>query len=468
MHTMKVKTLRAAVLSCLVFFLSMGAAGAGGFSDVQKRTTPVVRVVRAASPSIVNISTQQVVERRVSPFRGFGNSLFDSFFNDFAPGFVQRFQLKTLGSGMVIDKTGRVITNQHVIRNATKITLITKNGRRLKATLAGTDAASDIAVLKSEEARSLSPIPLGTSSDLMIGETVIAIGNPFGLSNTVTVGVISSLHRSIHSKGSLYRGLIQTDASINPGNSGGPLLNITGKVIGINTAIYSNAQGIGFAIPIDTVKKIAGALTSYGRVFPAWFGIDCQRLSKTVARHFGFKGETGILITAIEPQSPARLSGMKTGDIITAINKEPASSPLVFQQIINQYLPGDHIPISIFRGGATLSLPLTLKRLKPGRGLYLAKRLFGFEVRNPKKEEKKKLTRAGLTGIFIANIQRDTPAAVKGLKQGDLLLRLNKTPLRDVKTFRQTLIKTLRRGQYRFTLLRGNYTYKIIFNLYNS
>jgi len=467
MHAMKVKTLSAAVLSGLIF-LFPGSVKAKGFSDIQKRTTPVVRVVRAASPSIVNISTERVVERRVSPFGGFGNSLFDSFFNDFAPGFVRRFQLKTLGSGMVIDRAGRVITNQHVIRNATEITLITKDGRRLKATLAGADAASDIAVLKPEKARPLSPISLGTSSDLMIGETVIAIGNPFGLSNTVTVGVISSLHRSIHRKGALYRGLIQTDASINPGNSGGPLLNILGKVIGINTAIYSNAQGIGFAIPIDTVKKIAGALTSHGQVFPAWFGIDCQKLSKTVAGHFGFKGTTGILITAIEPQSPASLSGMKTGDIIRAVNREPVSSPLVFQQIINQYLPGDRVSVSVFRGGSTLSLPLVFKRLKTGRGLYLSKRLFGFEVRNPKKGEKKQLVRAGLSGIFIANIQQDTPAAVKGLKRGDLLLRLNRTPLRDVKTFRQTLIKTLRRGQFQFTLLRGNYTYKIIFNLYNN
>jgi len=462
------KYLPAAALACLALLLSFGSAGARGLTEIQKRITPVVRVVKAVSPSIVNVSTQQVVERRVSPFGGFGNSVFDSFFQDFAPGFVQRFRLQTLGSGMVIDRKGRVITNQHVIQNATKITLITKDGQRLKATLVGADAASDIAVLQVEKTPSLSPIPLGTSSDLMIGETVIAIGNPFGLSNTVTVGVISSLHRSIHRKGALYRGLIQTDASINPGNSGGPLLNILGKVIGINTAIYSNAQGIGFAIPIDMAKKIAGALTAHGRVFPAWFGVDCQKLSKTIARHFKFSGKKGILVTAVELQSPASLNGVKAGDIITAINKEATSSPLVFQQIINQYLPGDRVTVSVFRHGTILSLPLTLKRLKTGRGLYLSKRLFGFEVRNPKITEKRQLMRAKLSGIFITGVLQDTPAAVKGLKRGDLLLQLNKTPLRDVKTFRQILAKTLRRGQFRFTLLRGNYTYKIIFNLYNG
>ncbi len=454
----------------LPFFMASGAISSSPFSDIEKRKTPVVRVVERVAPSIVNISTQQIVQRRVSPFGGIGNPFFNSFFKDFlAPEFIQRFKLKTLGSGIIFDDGRKVLTNQHVINGAKEIAIITSRGKRLSAVSVGSDDVTDIAVLRLKGKTGLPPIPMGTSSDLMIGETVIAIGNPFGLSNTVTVGVISSLHRSLNSEGKIFKDLIQTDASINPGNSGGPLLNILGKVIGINTAIYSKAQGIGFAIPIDKVKKISRTIITYGHVPPAWFGIDCQVLTPSIARHFNFKGDKGILITAIELGSPAAVSHLRVGDIITAINQTTTSSPLMFQQVLNQYLPGDMISLSIIRNGKEETLSLKLKRLTARHGTFLIRRIFGFGLRELNRKEKAFLSRSGISiGIAISEVIPRSLASANGLQKGDILLQLNGSDLKNVQTFHKGLIKHLREGRFELVLLRGTYTYKLIFNLYKQ
>jgi len=460
-------------LTNLVVFLLLSTgwkvASGNSFPGIERRKTPVVRVVQKVSPSVVNISTQQIIQRRISPFGEIGGSFFDSFFKDFpTPGFIQRFKLKTLGSGIVFGDGTEVLTNHHVINQAQEISVITNKGKRIPATLVGSDEVTDIAVLRIKGKASLPSIPLGTSSDLMIGETAIAIGNPFGLSNTVTVGVISSLHRSLNSEGSIYKDLIQTDASINPGNSGGPLLNILGKVIGINTAIYSHAQGIGFAIPIDRVKKISSAIMKYGSVPPVWFGIDCQALTPSIARHFRFKGDKGILVTAVEIGSPAYKSHLKVGDIISAINQSSVFSPLVFQQILNQYMPGDHITLSVARNGVIQKVSVVLKRLTLGHGAFIVRRIFGFGLRNLNNKEKKLLSKSELSGIAISEIIPRSIASSNGLRNGDILLQLNDTPLKDVKTFRKVLYENLRKGSFELVLLRGSYTYKLVFNIYNS
>ncbi len=469
---MREKALKSGVVISLFFLLFMAVSSAYGstFSEIEKRKTPVVRVVERVAPSVVNISTQQVVQREVSPFGGFGGGLFDSFFKDFlAPGFIQRFNLKTLGSGIVFGDGRKVLTNEHVVEGAQKISVITNKGKRLSATLMGADKLTDIAVLRLKGNATLPPIPLGTSSDLMIGETAIAIGNPFGLSNTVTVGVVSSLHRSLNGEGRLYQNLIQTDASINPGNSGGPLLNIVGKVIGINTAIYSKAQGIGFAIPIDEVKKVSRVLIAYGMVPPVWFGIDCQRLTAAIARHFNYKGAGGILVTAIEPGSPASRGHLETGDIITALDQTPVLSPLAFQRILNRYLPGDVVSVSLIRNGKERNEHLKLERLTAHHGAFLTRRLFGFGLRELNRKERARLARAGVNaGIAIAEIIPGSLAATNGLRRGDILLRLNGINLKSVETFREGLVKHIREGSFSFLVLRGPYTYKLIFNLYKT
>ncbi|MBW2175211.1 MAG: trypsin-like peptidase domain-containing protein, partial [Deltaproteobacteria bacterium] len=233
------------------------------------RENAVVKAVKNVSPAVVNISSEYEVVKRSNPFFDFGlDPFFDSFFKDFfEPNYKRRYKRNSLGSGVIIDGTrGYILTNEHVIARSAKITVLLRDERELEAELVGAAPDFDLAVLRIQSKEPLPAIQMGNSDDLMIGETVIAIGNPFGFSNTVTTGVISALNRSIQAESRTYRDFIQTDASINPGNSGGPLLNINGDLIGINTAIYSKAQGIGFAIPINKAKRVVDDLIRYGEI----------------------------------------------------------------------------------------------------------------------------------------------------------------------------------------------------------
>ena len=253
-----------------------------------QRENAVVKAVRKVSPVVVNISSESEVRKRVNPFSGFAmDPHFESFFRDFFDhGFERQYKRTSLGSGVIIDgKRGFILTNEHVILKTGTITVVLKDGREFDAQIVGTDPDSDLAVLRISSKEPLPDIEMGDSDDLMIGETVFAIGNPFGFSNTVTTGVISAINRSIRTDDVVYHDFIQTDASINPGNSGGPLLNINGNLVGINTAIYAKAQGIGFAIPINKAKRIVSDLIRYGEVIPAWIGITVQDLDADLARY---------------------------------------------------------------------------------------------------------------------------------------------------------------------------------------
>ena len=263
------------------------------------RESAVVKAVKKVSPAVVNISSQSEVHKRVNPFYGLGlDPNFESFFKDFFdPGYEQKYKRTSLGSGVIIDgKRGFILTNKHVIIKSSTITVTLKDGREFKANIIGADPDSDLAVLRISPKGVLPNIKMGDSGNLLIGETVIAIGNPFGFSNTVTTGVISAVNRSVNVDNTFYRDFIQTDASINPGNSGGPLLNIYGELIGINTAIYAKAQGIGFAIPIDKAKRVVSDLIKYGEVVPAWIGITVQNLDADLAKYLKAAGAKGVLV----------------------------------------------------------------------------------------------------------------------------------------------------------------------------
>ena len=272
------------------------------------RETAVVKAVREVSPAVVNISSAVQVRKRTSPFSGFGfNPFFEEFFKDFFdPRFERRQEYTSLGSGVIIDgKKGLILTNAHVIQKTGTIKVVLEDEREFEAKIVGTDPDSDLAVLKIDSEQDLPAINMGNSDDLMIGETVIAIGNPFGFSHTVTTGVISAINRSIRAKDRVYQNFIQIDASINPGNSGGPLLNINGNLIGINTAIYAKAQGIGFAIPISKAQKIISDLIQYGEVIQAWIGITVQDIDEKLARYLKIANIKGVIVTSVEPESPA-------------------------------------------------------------------------------------------------------------------------------------------------------------------
>ena len=310
------------MVAALIFSIMLFVNPSDNPAAENPRESAVVTAVKKVSPVVVNISSEFEVRKRINPFSGFGmDPSFENFFNDFFdPGFERRYKRSSLGSGVIIDgKRGFILTNQHVILKSKTITVGLKDGREFKAQIVGADPDSDLAVLRISSPKALPDITMGDSSNLMIGETVIAIGNPFGFSNTVTTGVISATNRSIRTEGMVYHDFIQTDASINPGNSGGPLLNINGELIGVNTAIYAKAQGIGFAIPINTAKRIVSDLIRYGEVIPAWIGITVQDIDADLARYLKASAIKGVLVKKAEKSGPAGKAGIREGDIILSI-----------------------------------------------------------------------------------------------------------------------------------------------------
>ena len=299
-------TLAVLLAAAMYFFPNLQA---NGFVDDLRRT-PVVKAVENTKSAVVSISTHEKVYERDNPFSSRQRDpFFDRFFEDFMD---DRYRMKEsvrthLGSGVIIEERGYVLTNWHVIEKASAISVTTNDDKEYKAVLVGADRKSDLAVLKIESSETFKPVPLGDSDSILIGETVIAIGNPFGFSHTVTTGVISALHRSIRENDQLYEDFIQTDASINPGNSGGPLLNINGELVGINTAIYGEAQGIGFAIPVNTARRIVDDLVRYGEVRPAWIGLTVKGLTRPAAGQLGYTGSHGVIAAEVMTGSPAAL-----------------------------------------------------------------------------------------------------------------------------------------------------------------
>src|SRR5512142_1352668 len=306
------------------------------------RRTPVVIVAHNVLPAVVNIQTESTIRRREA----------DPFFDPFGFFGGGTYTAQALGSGFVWSGDGIIVTNNHVVEGASHITVNFQDGTQTPATLIGVDPDSDLAVLR-VNAKGLAAASIGTSSDLMIGETVVAVGNPFGLSGSVTTGVVSALGRSVPSKeqGRTFTDFIQTDASINPGNSGGPLLNIEGKVIGINTAIYANAQGIGFAIPVDRAKKVIQDLLRYGQVHSAWIGAVTSTMTPEEARRLGIRATHGALVERVFSGSPAQQAGLRPGDVITSVNGKAVDSREAFSTYTATTASGQDVSIAISRQG---------------------------------------------------------------------------------------------------------------------
>lgn len=372
------------------------------------RRSPVVVAVEKASPAVVSIFSTQEIERQENPFSG--NPFFEDFFRDFFEPFPQRRTERSLGSGVVIRADGYILTNEHVVLQAGTIQVQLADDRKLNARLVGADSDSDLAVLKVDEAKSLPHLPLGTSDDLMIGETVIAIGNPFGLSHTVTTGVVSAVNRSLNAGERTYYDFIQTDASINPGNSGGPLLNIKGELIGINSAIYGKAQGIGFAIPISRAKRIVEELISHGAVEAPWIGIATQTLTPELASHFSLREKRGVIIRAVEPDSPAARAGLQRGDVLLALDGRPVVSSEEYLQRERTYTNGARLRFRIARGREERDLTVTAARFPQEKAEELAWYLLGLGV--SEKGDK----------LLVTKIRPQSSAAQIGFRTGDVIL----------------------------------------------
>lgn len=308
----------------------------------------IAQTVKQVSPAIVNI-TSTVTQSFSNPYMN------DPFFRDF---FGRRFDTNQdqteIGTGFIFDKTGLILTNHHVVEGASSIDVnIAGYSEPVKAKVVGSDAELDLAVLKVSVSKDLPVLKLGDSSKINVGDWVIAIGNPYGLDHTVTVGVISAKERPVTISNRLYKNLLQTDAAINPGNSGGPLLNTAGEVIGINTAVNASAQGIGFAIPIGTAQKVLNDLVNKGKVIKSYIGVALQPLNDELAQYFGAPNTDGAVIAYLSPGGPAEKAGLEQGDIILEINKKKVKSVDEVSSIVNNTKIGGSLVLQILRDQET-------------------------------------------------------------------------------------------------------------------
>lgn len=446
-------------------------SGAGvGVAHAEAAQMPsVADVAQKAMPAVVNISTTQKVERRRAPFpfpmpgpSPFGErDPFEEFFRRFfgdRPPFGG--PLRSLGSGFIISEDGYIVTNHHVIGEADKITvrLSLPREEEYQATIVGTDEKTDLALIKIDAKHPLPTLPLGDSAELRVGDWVIAIGNPFGLEQTVTIGIVSAKGRVIGA--GPYDDFIQTDASINPGNSGGPLLNLRGEVVGVNTAIFSRGGGnigIGFAIPIDLAKTVVAQLRETGTVTRAWLGVMIQAVTPELARSFGLEETRGALVAEVTPGSPADQAGLQRGDIIVGFNGTAVRDSRELPALVAQAPVGSQAKVTVLREGKERTFTVTLGELKDQEAKAgSGESQWGMTVADlsPELARRFQLER-DQKGVVVTDVEPGSPADLGGLRPGDVIEEVNRRPVSSVKEFtaavaaakdRETLLLLVRRG----------------------
>lgn len=399
------------------------------------RRSPVVEVVEAAGPAVVNIGAEVVARR--NPFgRRFGGD--DPFWQLFR-GRQRRQTSQSLGSGVIIDASGLILTNEHVVSRATDIKITLADRRTFSAEVVGADPRFDVAVLRILDAKSLPTVKIGTSDDLMPGEPVVAIGNPFGLSNTVTTGVVSALHRSIEADDKIYEDFVQTDAAINPGNSGGALLSIEGKLIGINTAIYRSGTGIGFAIPIDRAMAVVQEVLRYGEVRPAFTGLIVEPDT-----------DRGAEVAAVVPGSPAEKAGLQKGDVLLDVGGQEVKSSSGFWQTERSFIPGRSVQVTFRREGRTRKVSLPVAELDVGHAARLGEVRLGLSVKGGRRG-----------GLVITRVDPKSDAARVGVKRGDRLYALGGIRLRSRADLESVYVKLHDAVSVTAVIGRGRRSYNV-------
>ncbi|HUH01922.1 MAG TPA: DegQ family serine endoprotease [Kofleriaceae bacterium] len=404
-------------------------------------------VAEKAVPSVVNISATRVA--RVSSPGGFGPMMDDPGFREFFGDRLPRQQQRQhgLGSGVIVSADGVILTNNHVIAQAEEITVTLHDGRDFKAKVVGTDPKSDLAVLRLEGKHSgLKPASLGSSTNLRLGEVVLAVGNPFGVGQTVTMGIVSATGRS--KMGIVdYEDFIQTDASINPGNSGGALVNMRGELIGINTAILSRtggSQGIGFAIPIDMVRPIMDGLLKNGTYERGWLGVAIQDLNDDLAKGLGLSVDRGVLISDVTDGSPAAKAGLKRGDVVLELNGKKILTSGALRNRIAALGPGTKADMVVARNGVQQTVSVTLGSLasSPGEAVSRTQQpdkgpLGGVAVGalSPAARQKYGIDDRVKNGVVVTGLAPDSPARAVGLREGDVIVELDRKPLDSVSAF---------------------------------
>ena len=437
------------LLLVISFIIPLAGQDLKAFSDT------FVKIAEKVSPSVVTVTAQKVTKIR-NPFGDLDIPF--EFFGFDAPKKEREFRSSALGSGVIVED-GYVITNNHVIENAEEIKVVLSDKREFDAEVAGTDAKTDIAVLKIKD-EDLPVAALGNSDGVRVGEWVLAIGSPFStrLGNTVTHGIVSGLGRS-GMQLSTYENYIQTDASINPGNSGGALVNLDGEVIGINSAILSRSggsNGIGFAIPINLAKRAMQDIITKGRVVRAWLGVTIQELNQDLSESLGLEDVSGVLISDVVKDSPADDAKLKSGDVIIKVNHEEVTTPSELQINISSRMPGENVKLTIVRDGKTRIVSVDLEELPEDEPVAASTGTesvdLGFTVRQNSEELARQYDLDSSDGVVIVAVEPGSEIQRKGVRPGDRVISIERKNIRDIGDFNDAL-KNIKEGETILVLL---------------
>jgi len=413
-------------------------------------------VLKPALPAVVNISSSRVVKggrNQMSPM--FNDPFFRQFFGDqFGQGEVRPQREQSLGSGVIVSSDGTILTNNHVIDGATDIKVFLNDKREFQAKLVGTDPKTDIAVLKID-ASNLPTLPLGDSNQLQVGDLIFAIGDPFGVGETATMGIVSATGRGGFGIES-YENFIQTDAAINPGNSGGAMIDIHGNLVGINTAILSHGggmsgqggnEGVGFAIPVSMAKPVMDQILTHGKVVRGYLGVRIQDLTPELARAFGLKDSGGVLIGDVSSGTPAAQAGLKKGDVILQVNGQPVNASNQLRVQISQFAPGTPIKFQIWGNGGKQDVSLKLAELsekeeKQATGETSGAALEGVQVQDLTSDISQELNLPpGTRGVVVTSVDPSSPAATAQppLNRGDVIQEINHKPINNTSDYQQAM-----------------------------
>jgi serine protease Do len=428
-------------------------------------------IVSTVSPSVVNISTTKVVRKDTGPF--FDDPFFDFFspFHDF--GAPKKWKERSLGSGVIVSPDGYIITNYHVVEKSDEIKVTFFDKRTFKGHIVGADPKTDIAIIRIDAGK-LPVLSWGDSDKLQVGEFVLAIGSPYGLSNTVTMGIISAVGRANVGIAD-YEDFIQTDAAINPGNSGGPLVNIRGELIGINTAIFSRTggyQGIGFAVPSNMVRLVMDQLIQKGKVTRGWIGVTIQELTPELAQQFGLKKSKGALVSDVAKESPAAKAGIIRGDIIIEFNGKEVKDVSSLRNLVSQSKAGSDITLKLLRGGKEMTVQVNIIELprEVAEGVpdslpdeSEVKVLTGLAVMDLTKEIIRQLGfNKEEKGVVVVRVEPGSPADEAEIKKGDIIKEINKKEIDNLTTYNKVLASTKRTESMLLFINRGGKKFYVI------
>jgi len=466
------------VKKIMMILVSMGLAfQVTGAIDLHQTQDQLAKIAKDVIPAVVNISTVKVVKQKqaypyTDPFFDdvFRDFFGDEFFRHFSPRNPQGrdFKQRSLGSGVIVSKKGYILTNHHVVDGADEIKVILSDKREFTGKIIGTDSKTDVAVIKIK-ANGLPVAILGDSDQLEVGHWAMAVGNPFGLSRTITLGIISAKGRA--NIGIVdYENFIQTDAAINPGNSGGALVNINGEVIGINTAIFSRSggyQGIGFAIPINLAKQVMAALIGGGKVTRGWLGVVIQPITEDLRKQFRLDSKSGVLIGDVAPDSPAAKAGIRRGDVIVKFADKDIEDVFQLRNTVASTPIGKVVKIHVKRRGKSRVFKVKIGELPESSATSEKTRKditgkVGMSVQELTPDLAQRFGYRGDKGVVVMNVELGAPAQGAGIRSGDLIKEINRKPIRNLNDYTRVVSSLKAKSDILFLIRRGQYTQYVV------